>query len=82
MPLYEYRCRACGHQVDEVQPMGSGPPGPCPRCGGELKRAYGRVGVRFSGWGFSRTDSLLPEGRRRKDFRKLRDKAEELTDSD
>lgn len=82
MPIYEYRCPACGHRLEEVQPMGSGPPGPCPRCGEELKRAYGRVGVRFSGWGFSRTDSLLPEGRPRKDFRALRDKAEEITDSD
>ena len=82
MPLYEYRCPACRHELEEVQAMGAGPPGPCPRCGGELKRLYGRVGVRFSGWGFSRTDSLLPEGRRRKDFRALKDKAEELTDSD
>jgi putative FmdB family regulatory protein len=82
VPIYQYRCRACGHEVEEVQPMGSGPPGPCPECGGDLKRAYGRVGIRFSGWGFSRTDGLLPEGRPRKDFRALRDKAEELTDSD
>jgi putative FmdB family regulatory protein len=81
VPIYEYRCLACGRAVEEVQPMGSGPPGPCPRCGGELKRAYGRVGVRFSGWGFSRTDSLLPEDRPRKDFRTLKDKAEELTES-
>jgi putative FmdB family regulatory protein len=82
MPLYDYRCRSCGHEVEEIQPMGSGPPGPCPRCGGELRRAYGRVGVRFSGWGFSRTDSLLPEDRPRRDFRALRDRAEEITDSD
>jgi putative FmdB family regulatory protein len=81
MPLYDYRCRSCGHEVEEIQPMGSGPPGPCPRCGGELRRAYGRVGVRFSGWGFSRTDSLLPEDRPRRDFRALRDRAEEITDS-
>ncbi|HEX2030957.1 MAG TPA: zinc ribbon domain-containing protein [Actinomycetota bacterium] len=82
MPVYEYRCRTCGHGLEEVQRMGAGPPGPCPRCGGELRRVYGRVGVRFSGWGFSSTDSLLPEDRPRKDFRKLREKAEELTDSD
>jgi predicted nucleic acid-binding Zn ribbon protein len=68
--------------MEEIQPMGSGPSGPCPECGGELRRVYGRVGVRFAGWGFSRTDGLLPEGRPRKDFRALKDKAEELTDSD
>jgi predicted nucleic acid-binding Zn ribbon protein len=60
--------------------MGSPPPGPCPRCGGDLKRIYGRVGVRFSGWGFRRTDGLVPEDRPRKDFRELRDKAEEIAE--
>jgi putative FmdB family regulatory protein len=80
VPVYEYRCRACGHRLEEVQPIGSGPPGPCPECGGELTRAYGRVGVRFSGWGFSSTDALLP-GDRRKDFKKLSEKAQEIADS-
>jgi putative FmdB family regulatory protein len=81
MPVYEYACKACGHRLEEVQPMGSGPPGPCPECGGDLRRVYGRVGVRFSGWGFSRTDKLLDDKRgARKDFRALRDKAEQLRD--
>jgi hypothetical protein len=39
--------------------------------------------VRYSGWGFSSTDSLLPGRRKsRKDFKKLQEKAEEITDSD
>ena len=79
MPIYEYACRACDHRLEEMQPMGSGPPGPCPECGGELRRVYGRVGVRFSGWGFSSTDKLLPErGGKRKDFRTLKDKADQI----
>jgi putative FmdB family regulatory protein len=82
VPVYEYRCSSCGRTTEEIQPMGSGPPGPCPECGGELRRVYGRVGVRFAGWGFSRTDALLPEDRPRRDFRALKDKAEELTDTD
>jgi predicted nucleic acid-binding Zn ribbon protein len=60
--------------------MGAGAPGPCPECGGELRKVYGRVAVTFDGWGFSKTDSLLPEGRRRKDFRTLKSKAEEISD--
>jgi len=60
--------------------MGAPPPGPCPKCGGELKRVYSRVGVRFSGWGFRRTDSLVPGDRRRKDFRKLQEKADEIAE--
>ena len=81
MPLYEYRCVDCGRHLEEIQKMGAGPPGPCPECGGELKRVYGRVGVVFSGWGFSRNDALLPEGRRRKDFKALKEKAQEIADS-
>lgn len=61
--------------------MGSGPPGPCPACGGQLQRVWGRIGVRFSGWGFRRTDSLVADDGRRRDFRKLKEKAEEITDS-
>lgn len=82
MPIYAYRCKSCGHELEEMQPMGSGAPGPCPECGGELKRTYGSVGVRFSGWGFSKTDSLAPGDRPRKDFRKLKEKAEEITEGD
>jgi predicted nucleic acid-binding Zn ribbon protein len=62
--------------------MGAAAPGPCPKCSGELRRVWGRVGVRLSGWGFSRTDSLLPGDRRRKDFKKLREKAGEIAESD
>jgi len=80
VPLYEYRCRACGESVEEVQPVGAGPPGPCPACGGVLKRVYGRVGVSFSGWGFRRTDSLVSEDLPRKDFKRLREKAEEIAE--
>lgn len=61
--------------------MGTEAPGGCPSCGGELRRVYGRVGVRLEGWGFSRTDRLLPEDRPRKDFKRLREKAEEIADS-
>jgi putative FmdB family regulatory protein len=81
VPLYEYRCRDCGHRAEELQPMGAGAPGPCPSCGGALRRVYGRVGVRLEGWGFSRTDGMLPDDRPRKDFKRLREKAEEIADS-
>ena len=80
MPVYEYRCKACGATREEIQPMGSPAPRACAQCGGELRRVYGRVAVRFSGWGFGSTDKLAPEDRPRKDFKKLREKAEEIAD--
>lgn len=79
MPIYEYRCRACAATHEEIQPMGAPPP-PCPKCGGEMRRIYGRVGVRFAGWGFERTDSLTSGDRPRKDFKKLAEKAEEIAE--
>jgi putative FmdB family regulatory protein len=80
MPVYAYRCGSCGAGAEHLQPMGAAAPGPCQDCGGELRKVYGRVAVTFDGWGFSKTDSLLPEGRRRKDFRTLKSKAEEISD--
>jgi putative FmdB family regulatory protein len=33
MPLYEYRCRDCGHQFEILQRLGEGAAGlACPRC--------------------------------------------------
>ncbi len=32
MPIYDYKCRDCGHQFDELVKLGETPP--CPECGG------------------------------------------------
>ena len=83
MPVYEFVCRACGERAEEVRAMGdTAPPAACPACGKpELKRAFSRVGVRFSGWGFSRTDALVDDRRGpRKDFKTLQSKAEEIAE--
>ena len=82
VPVYEYRCVENGHVVEVVGPMGSEPPAACPECGAGLRRLWSRVGVRFHGWGFRSTDDLVPEDRPRKDFRTLKDKAEEISESD
>lgn len=83
MPVYEFRCATCGHDEEVVRPMGeTDPPGACPECGGDLRRRWSRVGVRFEGWGFSSTDGLLSEDRRSKrDFKELKRKADEIAES-
>jgi predicted nucleic acid-binding Zn ribbon protein len=53
----------------------------CTVCGGPLKRTYsGRLHVSLEGWGFSKTDSYLPDNRPRRPFRQLKERAERLTD--
>jgi putative FmdB family regulatory protein len=80
MPVYEYSCRDCGERSEHLQPMGSDAPGPCPACGGELRRRFSRVAVKYQGWGFTSTDGLVPGDRPKKDFRELRERAERIAD--
>jgi putative FmdB family regulatory protein len=80
MPLYEYVCQACGNAEEHLQPLGAAAPGPCQSCGGDLRRRYSRVAVRYQRWGFTSTDKLLPESRRQQDFRTLRERAERIAD--
>lgn len=80
MPLYEYTCRSCEKTEEHLQSLGADAPGPCQACGGELRRRYSRVAIRYEGWGFNSTDKLLPEDRRRQDYRALRERAERIAD--
>ena len=83
MPVYEYRCSACGDACDRILPHAEADdPGPCPGCGGELARRFSRVAVRYEGWGFRATDGLVPDRPGgRNDFRTVRERAEKLSDT-
>lgn len=80
MPVFEYRCQGCGDELEVIVLPSEQPPAACPECGGALRRRWSRVGVQLVGWGFSKTDALVPERKGRSDFRKVRDKASELFD--
>jgi len=82
VPVYEYACRACGATEEHLQPLGSGAPGPCAACGGELRRRWSRVAVKYQSWGFTSTDKLVGDDRRDQDFRALRDRAERISDGE
>ncbi len=80
MPIYEYRCAACGDRSEHRLPLGAPPPAEgCPTCGGELRRVWSRVAVRYGTWGFTATDSLVSD-QRGKDFKELRERAERISD--
>lgn len=82
MPVYDYKCEACGSREEHILLPGEAVPTVCGTCGGALKRAWGGARIRISleGWGFSRTDSLLPEGRGRKSWKTLKERAERIRD--
>jgi putative FmdB family regulatory protein len=57
MPLYSYICKQCEHAFDVQQSFAEAALTECPKCGGELRKVFGQVGVTFKGSGFYRNDS-------------------------
>ena len=56
MPIYVYRCKACGADLERRQGFQDPPLTECVVCGGELRRVLQPVGVIFRGSGFYSTD--------------------------
>ncbi len=79
MPIYEYACRACGAVEEHLLALGADGPAACAAFGGELRRKFSRVAVKYEGWGFTRTDSLVNDTRG-KDYKALRERAERIAD--
>ncbi|HET6811490.1 MAG TPA: FmdB family zinc ribbon protein [Acidimicrobiales bacterium] len=57
MPTYEYACKKCGDHLEVVQSFKDDPLTTCPKCGGDLRKVFGSIGVTFKGSGFYKTDS-------------------------
>jgi putative FmdB family regulatory protein len=57
MPIYEYRCSACGHHLEALQKMTEAPLRKCPECGkSQLKRLVSASQFRLKGSGWYETD--------------------------
>ncbi len=57
MPFYEYRCDACGHELEALQKMSDDPLRDCPECGKpELVKLVSAAGFRLKGGGWYETD--------------------------
>jgi putative FmdB family regulatory protein len=57
MPIYEYRCSACGHPLEALQKMTDAPLRKCPDCGkSQLKRLVSAPQFRLKGSGWYETD--------------------------
>ena len=61
MPTYSYVCKKCKHSFDLWQDFEAEAETLCPKCGGELRKVFGQLGVSFKGTGFYRTDSRPTE---------------------
>lgn len=56
MPLYEYRCSACGRTTEVIQSVHDGPLTVCESCGGELKKQVSSPAFQFKGSGWYVSD--------------------------
>ncbi|WP_263264002.1 zinc ribbon domain-containing protein [Pseudomonas sp. RIT-PI-S] len=57
MPLYNYQCESCGHQLEAIQKLSEAPLTDCPACAApRLTKAVSRAGFRLSGTGWYETD--------------------------
>jgi putative FmdB family regulatory protein len=57
MPIYEYRCDDCGHELEAMQKMSDEPLTDCPECGKPaLKKLISATGFRLKGGGWYETD--------------------------
>ncbi len=57
MPIYEYQCKACGHEQEVLQKMNAEPLIQCPACNKpELMKKISAAGFRLKGKGWYETD--------------------------
>ena len=57
MPIYEYRCSDCGHQLEALQKLSESPLTDCPACGkAGLSKLVSAAGFQLKGSGWYATD--------------------------
>ena len=57
MPIYEYKCDACGYQYEVIQKISDSPLLECPKCAqAKLRKLVSAAGFRLSGSGWYETD--------------------------
>jgi putative FmdB family regulatory protein len=57
MPIYEYQCKSCGHELEAMQKISDDPLKECPACGDlALTKLISAAGFRLKGGGWYETD--------------------------
>jgi len=85
MPLYEYRCEACGHQFERIQRFSDELVTVCPSCGsGPVVKLLSSPAIQFKGSGWYITDyakkSSSDSGSSGADKKDKKDKKAETSD--
>lgn len=66
MPIYEYVCQECGHELDALQKIADDPLLDCPQCSkAALKRKISAPRFRLKGQGWYETDFKSDKDKRR-----------------
>jgi len=56
MPIYEFRCKKCGNQIEVFQKFSDKSPTRCKKCGGRLEKMISPPAIQFKGEGWYVTD--------------------------
>jgi putative FmdB family regulatory protein len=57
MPIYEYQCQSCGHELEALQKLSDQPLVTCPACSkDDLIKKISAAGFRLKGSGWYETD--------------------------
>ena len=57
MPIYEYQCQSCQHELEVLQKISDAPLSECPECGKPaLKKKVSAAAFRLKGGGWYETD--------------------------
>jgi len=65
MPIYEYRCESCGHQMEAIQKFSDPVLTECPGCGkSALKKLLSAAGFQLKGSGWYASDAKGSGGKK------------------
>ena len=56
MPIYEYVCEKCGHELEVMQKMSDKPLTKCPECKGKLEKVISQTSFQLKGSGWYASD--------------------------
>jgi putative FmdB family regulatory protein len=82
MPIYEYRCSACGHQEDFLQKVSDPVLSQCPACGkSTFEKQLSAAGFQLKGSGWYATDFKSKKPAEKKSEAKTETKTEAKTET-